>query len=514
MRQDNHNATQLARSNLWKRHLLIAVCLPLLFVCLLVLLLVPVNLFYSGNAHSYSTAVTLLGAMIFPIIFVASCYFGVVGIFGFLKHKNTPVISENSCRIDDGKAYAGFWRRTLAALIDCFLVNVPALVLALAVEIVAVSFWHVSKLQAEELFSQTYLVLLIFLPWLYFAGFEASRFQATVGKIACGVVVADKNGIRLNFMRATGRYWAKLLSVATLFIGFLMCTATVRRQALHDFLAGSVVIKRISRVSFRACWGFLWRGLALGWVASQLSGCMTYGLYSVAGETLSRVESKDVSWSRVRIDSAYISSGDDLLVHFRGRAPHGLFSRRFHSVYPLGAMQAEVRTGYIERLETVDAESHVKEADVLAGVRFMNFRRTVRYEAIRGGWQRPRALAAAGWVELPVVKLEEAPMVSCTWHGLSALSPPPASEVGVLYYPVFESASGSFAVTLPEPVLGYNHSLAFVLEDYSPLPLRYLSIYVPVVALTPVTVAADIITLPIQGLVVIYVLHDISKSFL
>ena len=246
--QKNGEISQLARSNLWKRHLLIAVCLPVLFVCLLVLLLVPVNLIFPEGVDSYSTAVTLLGAIVFPIIGVASCYFGVVGFWGFLTSEEIPEVSENVCSLTDdtAMAYAGFWRRALAACIDLFLVNMPALAVALVVEAIASSFVNISRMRVEEIFSQTYLVVLILLPWLYFAGFEASRFQATCGKMACGIVVADKHGRRLTFMRSTARYWAKLLSVATVFVGFLMCAATLRRQALHDLLAGTVVIKRDS----------------------------------------------------------------------------------------------------------------------------------------------------------------------------------------------------------------------------------------------------------------------------
>jgi len=80
--------------------------------------------------------------------------------------------------------------------------------------------------------------------WLYYALFEASHFQATPGKMALGLVVTDETGHRIGFGRATGRYFAKLISALILYIGFMMAGWTEKKQALHDILASTLVLKK------------------------------------------------------------------------------------------------------------------------------------------------------------------------------------------------------------------------------------------------------------------------------
>ncbi|MDZ4738201.1 MAG: RDD family protein [Rhodospirillaceae bacterium] len=78
----------------------------------------------------------------------------------------------------------------------------------------------------------------------YFVGLECSPYQGTLGKVALGLRVTDLEGGRIRPLRATVRYFAKYLSAAILMIGFFMAIFTRRRQALHDLIAGTVVIGR------------------------------------------------------------------------------------------------------------------------------------------------------------------------------------------------------------------------------------------------------------------------------
>lgn len=84
----------------------------------------------------------------------------------------------------------------------------------------------------------------IVLNWLYYAIMESSSRQATVGKMALGLVVTDENGYQLGFGRATGRYFAKYLSVLILGFGFLMVGWTQRKQGLHDMIASTLVLRK------------------------------------------------------------------------------------------------------------------------------------------------------------------------------------------------------------------------------------------------------------------------------
>ncbi|MEX0809473.1 MAG: RDD family protein [Dongiaceae bacterium] len=78
----------------------------------------------------------------------------------------------------------------------------------------------------------------------YFVGFECSPYQGTLGKVTLGLRVTDLAGERIGPLRACVRYFAKYLSAALLMIGFFMAIFTRRRQALHDLIAGTVVIGR------------------------------------------------------------------------------------------------------------------------------------------------------------------------------------------------------------------------------------------------------------------------------
>jgi len=57
-------------------------------------------------------------------------------------------------------------------------------------------------------------------------------------------VVVDLNGSRMSFARATGRHFAKYISAFLLGIGFIMAAFTEKKQALHDMIAETLVIKR------------------------------------------------------------------------------------------------------------------------------------------------------------------------------------------------------------------------------------------------------------------------------
>jgi uncharacterized RDD family membrane protein YckC len=83
------------------------------------------------------------------------------------------------------------------------------------------------------------------MQWLYFSLMESSVWQATLGKKALGLTVTDLEGRRIGFGRATGRYFAKILSSLTLFIGYMMAGFTEKKQALHDIIAGTLVLRKL-----------------------------------------------------------------------------------------------------------------------------------------------------------------------------------------------------------------------------------------------------------------------------
>jgi len=129
--------------------------------------------------------------------------------------------------------FAGFWWRVLAAVIDW-------IVLLIAGSIIAGVVVAVDPAGAE--FGGSHLIGIV-IWWLYFALLESSEKRATLGKMACGLIVADLAGGRIGFGRATGRLFAKFLSSAILMIGYLMVAFTKRKQGLHDMIAGTLVLR-------------------------------------------------------------------------------------------------------------------------------------------------------------------------------------------------------------------------------------------------------------------------------
>lgn len=81
--------------------------------------------------------------------------------------------------------------------------------------------------------------------WIYEAAMESSSRQATLGKMALGLRVSDEQGRRISFLRATARYFSKILSGMILFIGYIMAGFTARKQALHDMIAGTLVTRTL-----------------------------------------------------------------------------------------------------------------------------------------------------------------------------------------------------------------------------------------------------------------------------
>ena len=71
----------------------------------------------------------------------------------------------------------------------------------------------------------------------YFTIMESSAEQATIGKRAMGLIVADENGNRLNTQQALIRNISRIVSALICFIGYFMAFFTEKKQALHDIIA-------------------------------------------------------------------------------------------------------------------------------------------------------------------------------------------------------------------------------------------------------------------------------------
>ena len=145
--------------------------------------------------------------------------------------------------------YAGFWWRVLASILD-YLILIPVVVLIIVVFGLAAHLptpipgQPVPKPSVGIGLIPNIIAMVLY--WIYFAGLESSKWRATVGKRICGLVVTDMNGGRLSFGRATGRYFAKIVSSLTLMIGYIMVAFTARKQGLHDMIADTLVMRRMN----------------------------------------------------------------------------------------------------------------------------------------------------------------------------------------------------------------------------------------------------------------------------
>lgn len=132
-----------------------------------------------------------------------------------------------------GRRYAGFWLRFVAWVIDVLIVVALSWALVFALGLMLPVVGLVLAIPASLL-----------MPWLYFALMESSPRQVTLGKQVLGLMVTDLAGQRISFARATGRFFAKILSGLILWIGYIMAAFTERKQALHDLIASCLVVAK------------------------------------------------------------------------------------------------------------------------------------------------------------------------------------------------------------------------------------------------------------------------------
>src|SRR5688572_7211372 len=128
-------------------------------------------------------------------------------------------------------AYGGFWIRFLAYFVDGLILGVGGLIV-----LVAAAF-------AGDAFALLATLIVIIGPFVYFAALQSSARQATYGKALVGLKVADNGGNRISFPRSLARELAKLISAFPLMIGFLLAAFAKRKQALHDMVASTVVVR-------------------------------------------------------------------------------------------------------------------------------------------------------------------------------------------------------------------------------------------------------------------------------
>lgn len=147
--------------------------------------------------------------------------------------------------------YANFFHRWAALMIDQWLLSLTAIGI---VGILALIVYSVSGFSFQEDSESSViflsLTILVYLPvYLGLSGsyhiyFETSANHGSLGKQFLGIEVSTDEGEALDKSRAALRWFSAALSHLSQNIGFLIAAFTEKRQALHDFLARTIVLER------------------------------------------------------------------------------------------------------------------------------------------------------------------------------------------------------------------------------------------------------------------------------
>ena len=181
-----------------------------------------------------------------PAAAVQAVYSAAAGVVPYGGAGATPSGGLNYYNPAYEPVYAGFWLRFCATFVDTIIIAVPLLGIGalLFFGLGLQNEFNKPGSAAPELLDIGWRLLYLLVGWLYYASQESGPHMATLGKRACGIVVTDMEGQRLTFGRASGRFFGKLLSDLTCSMGYVLAAFTPKRQALHDLVASTLVVRK------------------------------------------------------------------------------------------------------------------------------------------------------------------------------------------------------------------------------------------------------------------------------
>ena len=134
--------------------------------------------------------------------------------------------------------YVGFWKRVVAALIDTFILLVISVPLLLAIY----GREYMARAQSGGFAGFWDFMIQVVLPAVAVIAFWKLR-GATPGKMAISAKVVDAGtGAAPSTGRLVVRYFAYLVSMLPLGLGFVWIGIDRRKQGFHDKIAGTVVV--------------------------------------------------------------------------------------------------------------------------------------------------------------------------------------------------------------------------------------------------------------------------------
>ncbi|HBI17250.1 MAG TPA: RDD family protein [Candidatus Moranbacteria bacterium] len=153
------------------------------------------------------------------------------------QNNPAPLVSEpvtNNENVSQSQVkYAGFWIRFVAVIIDgiiVFFISLPLIVI----------FKFVLSIESSGFLN----LLSSLISWGYYI-YMTDKYQATLGKKAMGIMVVDESLAKASLGNIVLRETVgKIVSAIILLIGYIMAAFTSKKRALHDLIAGTVVIYR------------------------------------------------------------------------------------------------------------------------------------------------------------------------------------------------------------------------------------------------------------------------------
>jgi uncharacterized RDD family membrane protein YckC len=144
-------------------------------------------------------------------------------------------------RINTGAmVYAGFWTRFAAVFVDGILLGIVNGGIGF---VAGLAFAPAARTAPARFIILQFVVMFINLCiGISYETFMIGKYGATLGKMACKIKVVTAEGGRVSYLRALGRYFAKMVSALTLMIGYLMAAFDDERRALHDRICNTRVI--------------------------------------------------------------------------------------------------------------------------------------------------------------------------------------------------------------------------------------------------------------------------------
>ncbi|PCJ60545.1 MAG: hypothetical protein COA79_08205 [Planctomycetota bacterium] len=159
----------------------------------------------------------------------------------------------------DQLVIADIWLRIGAKLLDGVFQQIILTIIFLLMGIVGLIIWFAFSLgnpfeNEGQPSDAAVLVFIITMGLIYFLAiitpiiyctYFVGKYQATPGKMVCGIKIVNADGSRLSYLKSFGRYFAEAISGFTFGVGYLLAVIDKKeRKSLHDIICSTRVIKK------------------------------------------------------------------------------------------------------------------------------------------------------------------------------------------------------------------------------------------------------------------------------